>query len=228
MRKHLWATLLVGAASAVSVGLSATPVAAAGHTWTVTPGGNFVTSVPGAASFLTDGSTLARFTCDGLTAQGVLATGSGLINPVGKITAVKSAVSGTAQVNCSGHGLSFGITFTHLPLDIAAIRYNATAGKVIGEIRGIAASISALSGAPACAATVDGTAAGAKDGSARFEYLNSSGLLGTFNGVTSSPLHAYNVSGCNARIRSGDVLTYKASFTIVSSPGSTVNTITSP
>jgi len=228
MRKHLWATLLVGAASAVSLGVSATPAAAVPHTWTVTPGGNFVTSVPGAGSVLTDGNTLARFNCDGLTAQGVLASGTGLLNPIGHITVLNSAVSGTGQIDCSGHGLSFALAFTHFPMDIAPIKYDATLGKVIGEIRGIAATISALAGAPACAATVDGTAAGARDGSARFAYLNSSGLLGTFSGVSSSPLHVYNATGCNSRIRTGDVLNFKASFTIVSSPGATVNTITSP
>jgi hypothetical protein len=227
MRKRLWATLLVGAASALAVGLTAAPVAAAGKTWTVAPGGSFVTSTPGTSSILTDASTFAHFTCDGLTAQGVLKVGAALTNPLAHITVLNDAKSGTPQITCTGDGLIFTLTFNRFPMGIKAVQYNATAGKVTGEIDNIDATIAAATGAPGCAAIVDGTASGAGDGSARFEYLNSSGLVQSFGGG-SHPLHAYTVTGCNSVIRTGDVLTYKGSFTIKSSPGGVVNTITSP
>jgi hypothetical protein len=224
MYRYLGGPFLVVAASALMIGSSTMPVAAATSTWTVTPGGSFQTYQPGHSSNLTDTTTGIKFPCTGVYASGTFKSGSGLTNPIGTIT-------GISTVLCGADGLAFSITFSSLHTKIRAVTYDATTSRIHGAVLGLNATLAADTGSPACAVTMDGTAPGARNGMVRFQYLNPTssdrgGELVTYKKQTN--LHAYNVSGCNGLINSGDTFAWGAWFWIDSTNGSVVNTIASP
>ncbi len=223
MHGHRYATLL--AAAAMTVTLGATPVVTATSTWTVTPGGNFMSVKHPLHSYLTDTSTGAVFHCDSWLPAGWLRGGTGLASPIGKITTFYLAAGGS-EVECSGNGLSLGITFNDLPIGIRAERYDSSTNQVAGAILKINASLYAIGGYPACTATLDGTSPTADNGKLRFKYFNAGGELRTLTAGTN--LHFYNVSGCNGLINSDDALTYQAWSWIAAESSGAVNTITSP
>jgi len=222
MRKYLFATFLVGAASALTVGLGAVPVVAATATWTVTPGGAFTTLSPAIHSHLTDTTTGTALLCQGLAIDGAFKSGSGLTNPIGQITGAHGASPG--PLLC-GSSTPFGITFSHFPMGIRAVSYDASTGVTTGVITGIHITLSTAPGAPACTGTIDGTGANANNGKVHFSFFNSGGEL-HFN--VRSNLHAYNVSGCSGLILSGDAISYRAITDPRNTTSAMTYTITSP
>jgi hypothetical protein len=212
---------VAGGAAALAIGLGAATVAAATATWTVTPGAAFTN--PGIAihSHLTDATTGTTFLCQGVGIVGTLKSGSGLTNPLGQITAANGA--GTGPLLCASSSTQFGMTFSHFPMDIRAVSYDASTGTTTGVITGIHITLSTVSGAPACTGTIDGTGPAANNGTVHFSFLNSGGEL-HFN--VGGNLHAYNVSGCGGLIHGDDAISYRAR-TFPYSNG-VPNTITSP
>jgi len=223
MRKHVLATALAGAASALTVGLGAASAVAATATWTVTPGGKFIsTDNSGRNQRLTDTSTGTEILCRDLQISGTFKSGTGLTNPVGRITSV-GYNNFPGPYTCTVGPSSGPISVTFSPIGFRAVRYDATRGLTYGAFVGIHATFSGLSSFT-CSGVLDGTSATAGNGLVRFKYLDSFGLLQTFLG--GGNLHLYNVSGCGGLINSGDALTVRASFVLASH--GRVNTITSP
>jgi len=224
MRTHLFATFAVGAAAVLTLGLGATPVVAAAATWTVTPGGAFIT--PGAAhhSHLTDTTTGTALLCQGVAIDGTFKSGSGLTNPLGQIAAAHGDGPGPLLCGSPPFG-PFGMTFSHFPMDIRAVSYHPSTGVTAGVITGIHLTLSTAFGAPTCTGTLDGTGPNANDGKIHFSFFNTGGGL-HFN--VGSNLHAYNISGCGGLIHSGDALSYRAITSPMSVATNMPNTITSP
>src|SRR5215472_5016660 len=124
MSKRLSVTAIAVFASAL-VALSAAPVVAAAATWTVTPGGVFNTLGTAHHSHLTDTSTGTAFLCQGLAIDGAFQSGSGLTNPIGKITVAHGPGSGPFLC---GSSPPFGVTFSHFPMRIRAVSYDPSTG----------------------------------------------------------------------------------------------------
>jgi hypothetical protein len=221
VRRHLLVTLLVALASAMLAGLGSVPVAAARLSWTITPGGSLQTVQVDKPSYLIDSTTLAKFTCDPVGVTGTFKSGSGLHSPLGTVTNIYDYKTGAAPIACTGGGQRFTITFSSQPLEITAGTYSSN-GETHGKFTGIDATLAASSGAPACSATLDGSAPGADNGWQRYRYYNS-GELAIFPGAEN--LHAYNVTGCG--INNGDGLTFHARLFVQSTSG-VVDTITNP
>lgn len=220
MRKHLLATIVVGV-PALAVALGAAPLAAATATWTVTPGGTFTNPGEAIHSHLTDAATGTSFLCQGLAISGTFKSGSGLTDPIGKITAANG--TGTGPLLCASSPTEFGMTFSHFPMSIRAVRYDASTGVTTGVITGIHITLSTA--ASACTGTIDGTGPDANNGMVHFSFFNTGGEL-HFN--ASSNLHAYNVSGCAGLIHSGDAIRYRARTFPFNTRTGMPNTITSP
>jgi hypothetical protein len=197
---------LAGGAVALTIGLStATAMATTAITWKITPGG----AVTGAAgkTTLKDTKTGTVLTCASSATKATLKKGSGLTNPLGKITSV-------TFTSCTGPGgLSFTATTsassTH-PWKLNGSTYSS--GVTHGSITGIKASISGSG----CTATVAGTSS-STPGKVKGTYTNSTHVLK----VSGGNLHIYNVSsGCLGLINTGDPSTFTGSYTI--SPAQTI------
>jgi hypothetical protein len=215
MRAHLIGTLLAAVAvSALAISLGAIPAAGASATWTVTPGGKFVDLAETDGSTFKDVTTGTVFRCTQTIAGGKFKSGSGLTNPIGTIA--------YAAVECSSGSTEFGLSFTNPSMKIRAVSYDASTGTVSGAILGIHATLTPISGKPACSAILDGTSPAANDGSAHFNYLD--GNLSLRAGID---LHAYNVNGCGGLLSNGDAINYLARV-IIGTQNRTINTITSP
>lgn len=210
MRTRLGITLLATAAAAAMVSLSAGPAFAgpgvAAATWTVSPGG----SVSGTAGTTTlqDSTTGITLTCTSSQANGSLKSGSGLANPLGKITSLTFNT-------CTGPlGISFSASVTG-PFPLKGTAYSASTGTATGKIAKIHGAISG----PLCSAVVDGTSATANNGAVKFHYTNSTGALQVL--TTGGNLHIYNVNGCFGLINSGDTATFGGTYAI--SPKQTIS-----
>ncbi|HET7246318.1 MAG TPA: hypothetical protein VFJ07_15910 [Streptosporangiaceae bacterium] len=225
MIKQVRAVIGAAAAAAVVLGLGVMPVAAATATWTVTPGGKFYTLSHLATPDLTDATTGARFPCPtGFVISGSLKTGTGLADPLGTIATAKGAAGNPLVLQCTGNGLELTVTFSGLPWQIRATRYDsASPGTTSGILAGLAGRVASFSG-PSCSAVIDGTAPGAGDGKVRFSYTNN----GVFTIKPAGNLHFYNVSGCNGHINNGDSMTYTAPLGIKANGSHAINIITSP
>ena len=103
---------------------------------------------------------------------------------------------------------------THFPWHLNAKSFKN--GVTTGTITGIHATLTG----PSCSAVVDGTGATANNGTVTATYTNSTGKLAT---TGAGNLHVYNVSGCAGLINSGDITSFKGSYTV-----SPKQTITSP
>ena len=209
MRKHLTAVLLGTGAAALALGIgTATAMATTATTWTVNPGGA-VTGTAGKTT-LKDKVTLQVLTCQSSATKATLKKGSGLTNPLGKIT---SATFST----CTGPG---GLVFTVTTSASSTTPWKLngstfSSGVTHGSITGIKASLSGSG----CTATVAGTTA-TSAGKVTGTYTNSTGILK----VSGGNLHVWNVSsGCLGLINTGDATTFTGSYTI-----SPKQTITSP
>jgi hypothetical protein len=207
MRRRLTAVLLSGGAAALALGLGTTAAMASGiaATWTVSPGGAASASGSGQVKDATT-STIAK--CTSITISGTLKSGSGLPGAgIGTLTTASfsGCTIGTIGVNVAVHGL---------PWKLNAASYNATTGVTTGSISGI----DLVATTTGCSATLDGTAAGANNGTTKATYTNSTGkikLLGSGN------LHAYAVTGCFGLVNNGDV--EKASGTLTATPKQTIH-----
>jgi hypothetical protein len=205
--KRSGSILLMGVATAVTIGLSAGPAFAA-TTWTVKPGGA-ITAKSGTTT-LTDTKTGTKLVCTSSTAGATLKSGTKLAG------AGLGSIKSISFTSCTGPlGLTFKVTPGHLPWSLNAVSY--ASGVTSGSITGIHATLSGTG----CTATVDGTSATANNGSVKVTYTNSTGALKVL--TTGGTLHVYNVSGCAGLIGSGDSTTYSASYTV-----SPKQTITSP
>jgi hypothetical protein len=211
MHKRIATILATGGAVALTVGLTATAsFATTAKTWTVTPGG--VTTGAAGKTTLTDTTTGTVLTCASSHTSVTLPSGSGHSG-----TGLGSITSQTFTTCTGPLGITFTVTSNNLPWKLNALSYNATTGKTSGSITGIDATLSG----PSCSATVDGTAAGAHNGSVKGTYTNSTGKLAVSK--TGGTLHIYNVSGCFNLIHSGDASTFVGTYTV-----SPKQTITSP
>jgi hypothetical protein len=207
MRKRLTTVLLSSSAVALALGLGTTTAMASSvaSTWTVKPGGSVQASGSGQVKDANTG-TVAK--CTSIKLSSTLKKGAGLSGKgIGTIT--KGSFTGctiaTIQVTVKVHGLPW-------KLNASSFKNGVTMGTVSG--------IDLKATAPGCSATLDGSKAGANNGTTKISYSNSTGqlkLLGSGN------LHSWAVSGCFGLVNNGD--TEKASGTEKISPK---QTITSP
>jgi len=208
MRRHVWSGLVASAAVAVTVTLGATSsVATTAKTWTVKPGG----SITGQASHpaLKDTATGTVVTCQAMTTAGTAKSGTGLTNPLGKVTSV-------TFTNCTGPG-SIALTVTAsasktTPWKLDGVTYGS--GVTQGKLTGVTGRVSGTG----CSATVSGTTS-TTPGTVKGTYTNSTHVLKASGGN----LHIWNVSGCFGLANDGDPTILKGNVTIT--PGLT---ITSP
>jgi|SRR5215469_14787552 len=196
-------------AAILTVALGAGPAAAAA-TWTVTPGGSF--SGHAGTTKLKDTANGNSLNCTSSALAGRFKPGTGLSGAgIGSIT------GGGKFTDCLGP-LPFpvSITLQGLPWHISVTADHN--GVVHGTISHIEITASLPAG---CRFTLDGTAAGAFDGTAQFSYSDSAHTLKLL--PTGTNLHFYKVSKCAGVVHSGDSAAYLAGYTL--SPG---QTITSP
>ena len=223
MIKHVRAVLGAAVAAAIVIGPGVATAATA--TWTITPGGKFYTFVSFATPELTDATTGARFPCPtGFGISGTLKSGTGLTDPIGTVTTAKGRAGNPLTLQCSGNGLQLTVTFSGLPWQVRALRFDsASPGTTSGILTGVAGQAANFSG-PSCSAVIDGTAPGAGDGKVGFSYANN----GDFTIKPARNLHFYQVSGCNGHINNGDSMTFTAPFLIKADGSHDTNVITSP
>jgi hypothetical protein len=208
MRRHVWSGLAASAAAAAAVSLGAASSAATtATTWTVKPGG----SVTGKASSpeLKDTATGTVVTCQALTTVGTAKSGTGLTNPLGKVTSA-------TFTNCTGPG-GVALTVTGSasktnPWKLDGLTYSS--GVTHGKLTGVRGTVSGNG----CSATVSGTTS-TTAGTIKGTYTNSTHILK----ATGGNLHIWNVSGCFGLANNGDPTILKGSVKIT--PG---QTITSP
>jgi hypothetical protein len=197
-----------GATAALTVTLSAVPssAATATKTWTISPGGS--ASASGTAQVKdTKTGTVAK--CTSLKASATLKKGSGQSGQhIVKIT--KATFTG-----CSIATISVTVVVKGLPWYLNATSYKS--GVTTGSLTGI----DLVATATGCSATLDGTGAGADNGTVKGTYTNSTGKLALLG--PGGTLHAWAVSGCLGLINTGDPAQASGSLTV-----SPKQTITSP
>jgi hypothetical protein len=199
-----------GAAATLAVTPAATSSSATtAATWTVKPGGNFTTS---GATQVKDTKTTTVVTCKPVNRAFTAESGSGLPGTdIASITAVtySGCTLGTITIP--------DVTANGLPWKLNATSYDVKTGVTTGTITGI--DIQATT--TGCAATLDGTAAGADDGMVKFTYTNSTGAFELL--PAGGNLHYWAVSGCLGLVESGDPAQASGSTTVKPK-----QTITSP
>jgi hypothetical protein len=222
MIKHVRGALAAVSAVALITGLAAAPVAAATATWTVTPGGRFFSPSSGyTRQDFTDSSTGTVIGCNDLTMGGTFKSGSGVTNPIAKITSFGySSGSPGEAYPCSIGAPVIEVTFS--TLQFRAVRYDASQGVTYGAFADVHATFSGA-GSFACSGIIDGTSATAHNGLIR--VLAKTGGVRTFGG---SVLHLYDISGCGGLLNSGDTLTFKGIFALEQWKTGHAEIITSP
>jgi hypothetical protein len=204
---------LGGTAAALAVAPGAAPSSAAtATTWTVKPGGH--ATVSGALT-LRDTKTTTVTRCKSVKLDATVKSGSGLAGPdIGSIT---SAIF----PNCELLGATdeSSPVAKGLPWKLNATSYDAKTGVTTGTITGIDL---VAKGTPGCYAVLDGTAAGADNGTIQFTYTNSAGKLKLV--PKGGNLHWWAVSGCFGLLgKGGDPAQPSGSLTVEPK-----QTITSP
>ena len=201
MRKTSAACLAtVTAALVVGAG---TPAFAAD--WTVTPGGA-VTGTAGTTT-LKDTRSGATLTCASSTTNATVQSGSGLSG-----TAIATVTAATFNT-CKGPlGINFNVTQNNVAYQLNAVSY--ANGVTSGTLENITATLSG----PFCTASVGGATA-TSSGTVNGTYDNSTHTLS----VSGGDLHVWGVSGCFGLLRTGDAVSYVASYVL-----SPALTITSP
>jgi len=228
MRKLLSAAITAGAASALVAGLAVIPAAATTTTWTVTPGGAFLSTIARQTRLQDLHTGGKNYACQPIKMTGTFHSGSGLANPIGQIASVRGPKA--KAILCALPGIAFLMTVTHFPMGINAFHYDAATGVTHGVITGIHINLSTVPGGPGpCTGTIDGTGPNAHNGKVPFTYTNTGGQLPgelDFSGNLIN-LTAYNVTGCRGQIHSGDNFGWQ----VMAFPRTTAgmaNTITSP
>jgi hypothetical protein len=207
MLKRISAIAVAGGAT-VALLAGATPSFAttAAKTYTVKPGG--AAKASGTAQVKdTKTGTIAK--CTSLKLSATLKKGSGLAGAkLGKITtgSFTGCKIGTIAVTVKTNGF---------PWYLNATSY--ASGVTTGTITGI----DLVATATGCSATLDGTAAGADNGTVKVKYTNSTGKLTILS--TGGNLHDWGVVGCLGLENNGDP--QDASGTTTVTPK---QTITSP
>jgi hypothetical protein len=200
MLKRIGAIMMAGgAAAALSLTLGATSSSATARmTWTIKPGGPVVGTA--GKTTLRDTKTGTTLTCASSATKAKLKSGSGLTNPLGKITSVTFS-------NCSGPG---GLVFTAKtsasstnPWPLSGSSFHS--GVTKGTISNIKATISGSG----CSAKVAGTSA-SSPGKVTGTYSNSSGKLK----VSGGNLHIWDVNGCFGLIHNGDPSAFSGAYKI--------------
>jgi len=227
MRKVLSAAITAGAASALVAGLAVIPAAATTTTWSVTPGGAFLSTIARQTRLHDLHTGGKNYACQSIKMTGTFRSGSGLVNPIGQIATMRGP--STSSIVCALPGIAFLITFTHFPMNISARHYDAATGVTQKVITGAHIKISTVPGHAPCTGVIDGTGPNAHDGKIPFTYANTGGeLAGELDFAQDFiNLTAYNVTGCGGQIHSGDQFIYQ----VMAFPRTTAgmaNTITSP
>jgi hypothetical protein len=203
--------LIAGSAAALAATLGATAALAA-TTWTIKPGG--AVTATGANVVSTDPKTGSNWTCQSVTLNGNLHSGSGLSGSgAGSISAV-TFTRCTNPLDVTSR-VVFTLTATDLPWHINLSSYSN--GAVTGSISHLQMQL----GGPGCKAVLGGSSATAIDGHVRFSYTDSTGRLKIL--TTGGNLHFYNVTGCAGLWNNNDPLTVSGAF-----PMSPKQKITSP
>jgi hypothetical protein len=209
MHKRLTQVILSASAAALAISLGATTASATtASTWTVTPGGAWTASGSAQVKDTTTG-TVAK--CTSLKMAGTLKSGSGLAG-----AKISTITSGTFS-GCTIATIGVTVTSHGFPWYLNATSYNSSTGTTTGTITGIDLTATG----PGCAATLDGTAAGADNGTVNVTYSNSTHVLTLL--ASGGNLHSWGVTGCFGLINNGDA--QQASGSVTVSPG---QTITSP
>lgn len=214
MRKFLGSSLFVGAAAAGAIALSASAASAA--TWTVTNSnadGHFAVALKsGTKVTFTDVKTGSVFTCTASSIKGSAPAGTGLSNPVAKIT------SGTFT-GCSGPlGSTGSASITSGNLN--GVTYNASTDTVTGNITGINATLTINSILGTCTGSVSGSI-GTTDGTpntanGNVTYANGSGTLDIKPDPAPQWLKIGSTSGsCAGLVNAGDSVTFQATYVVI-------------
>ncbi len=176
---------------ALALAPSAYTARANSPTWSISPGG----TVKGKAhkQALKDQTTrTTAVTCKSSKMAAKLKHGSGLTNPLGKITSV--TFSGCTGPKGSTIALTASASASH-PWLLNDAGYNPTTGNSDGKITNVMLTISGSK----CSAKLGG-ASPTSPGWFTFEYANSTGLL-RFEGAF---LHFFHVKGCSHLIHNLD------------------------
>jgi hypothetical protein len=207
MRKTLASSVLVGAAAAGAIALTAPAAFAA--TWTVSNGGNF-TATSSSVSFK-DVTTNQTFNCTASTITGNAPNGTGLSG-----TGIAHLNSGGSFTGCTGPLGSTG-TATLGGGTLNAVSYNSTSpGTTSGTITGITATLNIRDLFGTCTAAVSGSVNTVK-------YVNSGTLTTAPDASPVLTITSATGSGCAGLIKAGDKTTFTASYSV-----SPIIKITSP
>ena len=193
--------LVIGGATALTIGATAGAALALAITFSITPGGNI--SASAGTTTLTDTNGGSKVTCTSSKSTGTLKTGHGISGA--NLGSIKTLTFN----NCTGPlSLTFTVTNSHFPWTLHGTAFNATSGVTTGTITGIHSKLTAAG----CSAVVDGTGATANNGKVKVTYTNGTGKLKVL--TTGGNLHVYNVSGCAGLIHSGDATTFSGTYTV--------------
>lgn len=207
-----YARPLIAGSAAVLAATLGTTAAFAATTWTIKPGG--AVKATGMKVVSTDSKTGSVWTCQSVTINGKLRSGSGLSGSgAGSISAV-TFITCTNPLDVT-HRVTFTVTATDLPWHINFSSYSN--GVATGSISHLQMQL----GGPSCTAVLGGSSATAVDGHVKFRYTDSTGRLKIL--TTGGNLHFYNVVGCAGLWNTGDPLTISGTF-----PLSPKQAITSP
>ena len=208
MRKFVASSLLVGAAAAGAIGLTATSALAA--TWTVSNGGSFTaTLASGSTVNFKDVTTNQPFNCTGSTVSGNAPNGTGLSG-----TGIATLSNGTFT-GCTGNlGATGTATLTSGSLN--AVSYNSSTGTTTGTITGVNATLSIHDLLGTCTAKVSGSVN-------NVSYTNAGVLTVTADTTPGLTITSATGSGCAGLIRTGDKATFATKYSV-----SPVVHITSP
>lgn len=142
---------------------------------------------------LVDTTTGSRISCTAAP-QFAFTRGMGEHNPIGTLR-------GLPFIKCNLPGRAVTVTFNN-PADVMGLSFSRdrNLGVTSGDVEGIDISISSSG----CSGVLDGTAAGADDGTANYQYYNNPAFL---IGRGGGDLHIYNVSGCTGLFNTDDTFT---------------------
>ncbi len=199
------------AATALTVSLCA-PALASTATWTVSPGGRYV-SHSAEYWFLQDDGTKYKIPCNDVSARFHFKSGTGLTNPIGIIKSI--------SLNNCGYGgtaNTFSVLPVGLPWAFRALSYDPSTGATRGVVLNVHFTVTGAS----CSAVIDGTGPTAYNGQLQFYWDNGSNVFDIGTKGTRH-LHVYNVSGCSGVFSNGDPILANGAYTMPASL-----TITSP
>jgi hypothetical protein len=228
MRKPNRAILLITAGAAVmAIGLTATTALADAHaapaaagpeaggagTWSVSPMNSYEGGDSVGPAVLSDSSTGGTINCISWFSQLNYKGGMGLTH-----TLVTLRLQSFRACTLPG-GIAVTVTPVTASWNLTGTAFNPSRnlGVTTGRVRGVSLSFSSSS----CSGVLDGTAAGANDGTLTYQYYNNPHWLVVRPwGITT--LHAYNVSGCGGIFADGDAVTFHgvldATYLTITSP----------